>query len=48
MKPRVFVGSSSEGLSVAYALHTGIDSAGEVTVWTQDVFKPSSTYWNRC
>jgi hypothetical protein len=41
MLPRVFIGSSSEGLPIAYALQSALDDASEVTVWTQDVFRPT-------
>jgi Predicted nucleotide-binding protein containing TIR-like domain len=41
MKPRLFIGSSSENLNVAYAVQQGLEAVAEVTVWTQGVFSPS-------
>lgn len=40
-KPRMFIGSSSENLDLAYALQEGLDHAVECTVWTQGVFELS-------
>ncbi|USX13258.1 nucleotide-binding protein [Oxalobacteraceae bacterium OTU3CAMAD1] len=43
LKPRVFIGSSVEGLEVAYAVQQNLLHEAEVTVWDQDVFKLSRT-----
>src|SRR5947209_1636391 len=43
MKPRMFIGSSSEGLGLAYAVQSNLQSTSEVTVWDQGAIKPSTT-----
>ena len=40
--PRIFFASSSERLSVAYTIQELLEFDGEVTVWTEGTFKPSS------
>lgn len=42
--PSVFVGSSTEGLPIAEALQRGLDSAAEVTLWSQSVFALNRTF----
>lgn len=42
-RSRIFIGSSSEGLSVAESIQLGLDEAAECTVWNQSAFDPSRT-----
>lgn len=42
-KPKVFIGSSKEGLPVARALEEYLVDETEPILWTNDVFAPSST-----
>ncbi len=41
-RPKVFIGSSSEGLPVAETIQLGLDHLCEVSVWHQGVFSPSA------
>lgn len=42
-KPRLFIGSSVEGLNVAYAVQQNLMHQAETTVWDQGVFELSRT-----
>lgn len=43
MKPRVFIGSSVEGLPIAYAIHNNLTHDCECIVWSQGAFEISKT-----
>jgi hypoxanthine phosphoribosyltransferase len=42
-RPRLFIGSSTEGLAVAKALQVNLDRCAEVSVWTNNIFELSQT-----
>ena len=43
VRPRVFIGSSSEGLEIAEAIQLGLDAVAECTIWNQSAFQQSIT-----
>ena len=40
-RPSLFIASSAEALKIAYAVQSNLAKVAEVTVWDQDVFRPS-------
>lgn len=47
MKPKVFIGSSREGLDIANAIHANLTREAECTVWRNGVFQiAGSTIYN--
>ncbi|HMK27607.1 MAG TPA: nucleotide-binding protein [Chitinophagaceae bacterium] len=43
-KPAIFIGSSSEGEPIAYAIQENLENVGDIYVWTQGVFELGSSY----
>ena len=41
-KPRIFIGSSVEGLNVAKAIQQNLDHFAETTIWQQNIFQLST------
>lgn len=43
MKPKIFIGSSSEQLEIAHSIQQNLEHDATTTVWTQNIFNLSST-----
>lgn len=43
LKPKLFIGSSTEAIEIANAIQKNLEDDASVTVWTENVFKLSST-----
>jgi hypothetical protein len=43
MKPRIFIGSSLEGMDIANSIQELLQYDSEPTVWNQDIFKLSKS-----
>lgn len=43
MKQKIFIGSSAENLAIAKAIQVELDHVAYTTIWTQDIFKLTST-----
>lgn len=46
MKPRVFIGSSSEGLEIANFIKSQLESSVECRVWNDDIFKYNRSFFH--
>jgi predicted nucleotide-binding protein len=46
-RPRLFVGSTVEALSVAWEVQAELDHEFDVTIWSQSLFNPGDLTWSR-